>query len=89
LTHPPTEADDPNIDERRFARGTVAIMSITAPPHLGPADRIDFTDSRVLVTGGTKGIGAAITQHFVEAHASVIVAERRSRRPKRCATVAR
>ena len=51
-------------------------MSITAPPHLGPADRIDFTDSRVLVTGGTKGIGAAITRHFVEADASVIVAAR-------------
>lgn len=51
-------------------------MSSTAPPHVGPADRIDFTDSRVLVTGGTKGIGAAITRHFVEADASVIVAAR-------------
>ena len=51
-------------------------MSSTAPPHVGPADRIDFTDSRVLVTGGTKGIGAAIERNYVEADAKVIVALR-------------
>jgi len=51
-------------------------MSSTAPPHVGPADRIDFTDSMVLVTGRTKGIGTAIERHFVEADARVIVAAR-------------
>lgn len=32
----------------------------------------DFTDQRVIVTGGTRGIGAAITRSFLDAGAQVI-----------------
>ncbi len=37
----------------------------------------DFSDQTVIVTGGTKGVGRAIAQSFVEAGAAVIICGRR------------
>ncbi|HEY8718276.1 SDR family oxidoreductase [Pengzhenrongella sp.] len=42
----------------------------------GTPDGLDLAGSRVLVTGGTKGIGAAIARQFVAAGARVLVAAR-------------
>jgi NAD(P)-dependent dehydrogenase (short-subunit alcohol dehydrogenase family) len=39
--------------------------------------RFDFAGTRVLVTGGTRGIGKAIVDKFVDAGAQVVVAARR------------
>lgn len=36
-----------------------------------PPAAIDFRDQRILVTGGTRGIGAAIVQRFVQGGVSV------------------
>lgn len=41
------------------------------------AHRIDLTGRTVLVTGGTKGVGRGIAQHFADAGADVVVCARR------------
>jgi len=45
-------------------------------PHGTDVSDPDFHDKRVIVTGGTQGIGAAIARQFVEAGAKVVVAAR-------------
>ena len=41
------------------------------------ATKIDLTGRTVLVTGGTKGVGRGIAQHFADAGATVVVCARR------------
>jgi len=41
-----------------------------------PVDRNEFAGKRVLITGGTKGLGAAMTQRFVASGAKVAVTAR-------------
>lgn len=49
-------------------------MNTETPPPDGPIT--DFTGTRVLITGGTRGIGAAIARHFGAGGARVVVAAR-------------
>ncbi len=50
-------------------------MSSTSP-NGADVGRLDFHGKRVVVTGGTQGIGAAIARQFAEAGAKVVVAAR-------------
>jgi NAD(P)-dependent dehydrogenase (short-subunit alcohol dehydrogenase family) len=50
-------------------------MSSTSP-NGADVGGLDFHDKRVVVTGGTQGIGAAIARQFAEAGAKVVVAAR-------------
>jgi len=43
-----------------------------------PFDRFDMTDRTVVITGGTRGIGLALTQAYVAAGANVVVASRKA-----------
>lgn len=43
--------------------------------------KMDFTDKKVLVTGGTRGIGLTIAQTFLAANADVIITGRSPERP--------
>ena len=53
------------------------------PP--APFDQFDMTGRTVVVTGGTRGIGLALTEAYVAAGANVVVA---SRKAEACAEVA-
>jgi NAD(P)-dependent dehydrogenase (short-subunit alcohol dehydrogenase family) len=53
------------------------MTSTTTAPSTGQRGPADLVGARVLVTGGTQGIGAAIARQFVAAGARVIVAARR------------
>ncbi len=44
-----------------------------------PTTRFDFSGRRVLVTGGSSGIGLAVARRFAEAGASVLVTGRRAK----------
>ena len=50
-----------------------------------PFDQFDMTGRTVVVTGGTRGIGLALTEAYVAAGANVVVA---SRKAEACAEVA-
>lgn len=41
-------------------------------PALQAAETTEFTNKRVLVTGGTKGIGAAVVRRLIRAGATVV-----------------
>lgn len=46
---------------------------MSAPANASPQGMLDFTGRKVLVTGGTSGIGAVVAQAFADAGASVII----------------
>ncbi|MFM7069582.1 MAG: SDR family NAD(P)-dependent oxidoreductase [Actinomycetes bacterium] len=48
---------------------------MTLPP---PFDQFDLTGRTVIVTGGTRGIGLALTEAYVAAGANVVVASRKA-----------
>jgi len=43
--------------------------------------KIDFNNKKVLVTGGSRGIGQQIAQEFAHCHASVIITGTKDQAP--------
>src|SRR6201999_1229075 len=69
LLQPPGRSDHPVDHHPQQGKG----LSMTAP-YPTPAD--EFADKRVLVTGGTRGIGAAVVRRFQLAGARVAATAR-------------
>ena len=59
----------------RIGRGRMDWILLRTDDHSVEAegDDMDFTDKRVLVTGGSRGIGFAIAEAFISAGASVAI----------------